>query len=91
MRCSCAVESVILSNSKPLACLAVQINYCTNGEVVKHYYIARNVLSLRQSLEWCNGGKPVLVLFILPYVASKLLMKVTILRSLLYLEILHDH
>ena len=52
MRCSCAVGSVILPSSKPLAGLAVQLNYCTNGEVVKQYYIARNVLSLRQSLEW---------------------------------------
>ena len=84
------MESVILPSSKPLAGLAVQLNYCTNGEVVKQYYVARNVLSLRQSLEWCNGGKPVLVLFILPYVASKFFMKVTILRSLHYLEILHD-
>ena len=52
MRCSCAVGSVILPSSKPLAGLAVQLNYCTNGEVVKQYYVARNVLSLRQSLEW---------------------------------------
>ena len=89
MRCSCAVGSVILPSSKPLTGLAVQLNYCTNGEVVKQYYVARNVLSLSQSQK--SGEKPVLVLFILPYVASKLFMKVTILRRLLYLETLHDH
>ena len=56
MRCSCAVGSVILPSSKPLAGLAVQLNYCTNGEVVKQYYIARTLLSLRQSLEWWKAS-----------------------------------
>ena len=89
MRCSCAVGSVILPSSKPLAGLAVQLNYCTNGEVVKQYYIARNVLSLSQLQK--SGEKPVLVLFMLLYVTSKLFMKMTILISLLYLKILPDH